>query len=285
MIGQYYTTQHQIMCLSNLHPHHIHVQRPASVQSSKLVDNEKRQSQLGESSTNTVENATKGLHQVAKDLHQQQPMTLIACPCSRAVISSSSPQAPRHHFAAPTGAKIYAQPLQQASIVSKESNFPDPSEIRRRDGLNAYPHVGDKPIKPDSLPVVSIAGNFAQRQDQSTSSGSPSTASTSSTQNAASSSDESQENDAKDELVQFVENDIQRIERIKRRYSLSDEGDDPTFGFGRRPSVRGIKPRYGTTNEIIHHMQMELKPSLPLQSTIAMQNTPRQALVMDTQAL
>lgn len=133
------------------------------------------------------------------------------------------------------------------------------------------------------LITLTASGNFPQRPDQPSSSGS-STASSSSISTPPS-SDKIQENESKDELVQFVENDIQRIERLKRRYSLSDEGDDPTFGFGRRPLVRGIKPRYGTTDEIIRHMQMQLQPSIPSQPVVAPQNTPRQAIVIDTQAL
>jgi hypothetical protein len=33
------------------------------------------------------------------------------------------------------------------------------------------------------------------------------------------------------------------------------EEDDPSFGFARRPSVRGIRPKYGSTNEILKQMQ------------------------------
>lgn len=56
-----------------------------------------------------------------------------------------------------------------------------------------------------------------------------------------------------DELAAFVQQDASRIERIKKRYGAAesintnnasgsdDEHDD--YGFNRRPSVRGIKPR------------------------------------------
>ncbi|KFM79577.1 hypothetical protein X975_23377, partial [Stegodyphus mimosarum] len=45
----------------------------------------------------------------------------------------------------------------------------------------------------------------------------------------------------KDELEKFVEQDSKRIERIRKRYSVAEEEDDPTFGFARRPSVRGVQ--------------------------------------------
>lgn len=37
-----------------------------------------------------------------------------------------------------------------------------------------------------------------------------------------------------------------------------DEHDD--YGFNRRPSVRGIKPRFGSTNEILQQIQNQLQP-------------------------
>lgn len=37
-----------------------------------------------------------------------------------------------------------------------------------------------------------------------------------------------------------------------------DEHDD--YGFNRRPNVRGIKPRFGTTNEILQQIQNQLQP-------------------------
>ena len=75
-----------------------------------------------------------------------------------------------------------------------------------------------------------------------------------------------------DELALFVEQDAGRIERIKQRYNDSnnntnnsnnnndkdDEHDD--YGFNRRPSVRGIKPRFGSTTEILQQMQSQLQP-------------------------
>ncbi|XP_022248714.1 uncharacterized protein LOC106465170 isoform X2 [Limulus polyphemus] len=62
-----------------------------------------------------------------------------------------------------------------------------------------------------------------------------------------------------EELAQFVKQDLDRIERIRKRYSLA-ENEDPTFGFARRPSVRGIRTRFGSTNEIIQQMQTQLRP-------------------------
>lgn len=71
-----------------------------------------------------------------------------------------------------------------------------------------------------------------------------------------------------DELASFVEQDASRIENIKKRYSVGtnsssmagsdDENDD--YGFHRRPSVKGIKPRFGSTNEILQQMQSQLEP-------------------------
>ncbi|KAI1281990.1 hypothetical protein HDE_13110 [Halotydeus destructor] len=111
--------------------------------------------------------------------------------------------------------------------------FPNPSEIRRRDGLNAFPHVWEEPPKPGSLPVPP-AGAALDRPNQA----------------------------VRDELEQFVQLDNDRTERIKKRYSSAeDNSDDPTFGFGKRPQVRGIKtpidPRqgqshHGTLPRVIH---------------------------------
>lgn len=47
----------------------------------------------------------------------------------------------------------------------------------------------------------------------------------------------------KDELEQFVEKDSKRMDMIRKRYSVAEEEDDPTFGFARRPSVRGVQNR------------------------------------------
>src|SRR5690606_18112261 len=71
-------------------------------------------------------------------------------------------------------------------------------------------------------------------------------------------------NEEKDELEEFVQQEHQRTERIKKRYSYTED-DDPTFGFARRPSVRGIRPKFGSTNEIIQQMT---KSALPGQKVI-----------------
>ncbi|PNF29081.1 hypothetical protein B7P43_G12619 [Cryptotermes secundus] len=66
-----------------------------------------------------------------------------------------------------------------------------------------------------------------------------------------------------DELALFVEQDAGRIERIKKRYSDTNSNDDDEhddYGFNRRPSVRGIKPRFGSTTEILQQMQSQLQP-------------------------
>lgn len=71
-----------------------------------------------------------------------------------------------------------------------------------------------------------------------------------------------------DELALFVQRDASRIDRIRKRYSLNssssqaagsdgedDEHDD--YGFNRRPSVRGIRPRFGTTQEIVNQVRVK----------------------------
>lgn len=72
-----------------------------------------------------------------------------------------------------------------------------------------------------------------------------------------------------DELAMFVQQDAGRIERIKKRYSsttassnVSDDDEHNDYGFSRRPSVRGIKPRFGSTTEILQQMQTQLQPPL-----------------------
>ncbi|KAF4533101.1 hypothetical protein B566_EDAN003821 [Ephemera danica] len=62
-----------------------------------------------------------------------------------------------------------------------------------------------------------------------------------------------------DELALFVQRDMGRIERLKKRYSLTDDDQDD-YGFSRRPSVRGIKPRFGSTTEILQQIQLQLQP-------------------------
>lgn len=65
-----------------------------------------------------------------------------------------------------------------------------------------------------------------------------------------------------DELERFVQQDMERTERIRKRYSLSEEDEDPSFGFARRPSVRGIRSRFGSSAEIIKDVQQMMHPAM-----------------------
>lgn len=97
--------------------------------------------------------------------------------------------------------------LQAASQKLRScEEFPPANEIRRRDGINAFPQVWQEAPSPGKLPISSVP-------DQS------------------------------DELEQFVQQAQDRTQRIKQRYSHIDDesSDDPTFGFSNRPSVRGIR--------------------------------------------
>ncbi|KAG5889456.1 hypothetical protein JTB14_016436 [Gonioctena quinquepunctata] len=70
-----------------------------------------------------------------------------------------------------------------------------------------------------------------------------------------------------DELLVFVQQDANRIERIKKKYendSKKDEDDEhDDYGFNRRPSVRGIKPRFGSTTEILQQIQNQIHLPTP----------------------
>ncbi|KAL1494266.1 hypothetical protein ABEB36_009890 [Hypothenemus hampei] len=77
-----------------------------------------------------------------------------------------------------------------------------------------------------------------------------------------------------DELAMFVQQDAGRIERIKKKYqpaeskqesnkATEDDDENDDYGFNRRPSVRGIKPRFGTTTEILQQIQNQLQPPPP----------------------
>lgn len=65
-----------------------------------------------------------------------------------------------------------------------------------------------------------------------------------------------------DELERFVQQDMERTERIRKRYSLSEEDEDPSFGFARRPSVRGIRSRFGSSAEILKDVQQTMHPAM-----------------------
>lgn len=85
-----------------------------------------------------------------------------------------------------------------------------------------------------------------------------------------------------DELAVFAQQEASRTDRIKKRYSgeqpmgnkaapgtnsgaASDDDDEHNdYGFNKRPSVRGIKPRFGTTNEILQQMQAQLAQPGPM---------------------
>lgn len=66
-----------------------------------------------------------------------------------------------------------------------------------------------------------------------------------------------------DELALFVQQDASRIERLRKRYSSGSDDEHDDYGFNRRPSVRGIKPRFGSTTEILQQMQSQITPPLP----------------------
>ncbi|XP_018331288.1 uncharacterized protein LOC108741127 [Agrilus planipennis] len=73
-------------------------------------------------------------------------------------------------------------------------------------------------------------------------------------------------NESADELAMFVQQDASRIERIKKKYQTDNDEEDEhdDYGFNKRPSVRGIKPKFSTTTEILqqiqNHMQMSPAP-------------------------
>ncbi|XP_071521005.1 uncharacterized protein [Panulirus ornatus] len=69
-----------------------------------------------------------------------------------------------------------------------------------------------------------------------------------------------------DELVEFVRQDAGRMERLRRRY---DAGELEDHGFNRRPSVRGIKPRFGSTTDLLKQMATQLAPPTMAQSGMA----------------
>ncbi|CAH1134001.1 unnamed protein product [Ceutorhynchus assimilis] len=80
-----------------------------------------------------------------------------------------------------------------------------------------------------------------------------------------------------DELAMFVQQDAGRMERIKKKYQpvdnnkkCDDEDDEhDDYGFNRRPNVRGIKPRFSTTTEILQQIQNQLQPPAPPSTRVA----------------
>lgn len=73
-----------------------------------------------------------------------------------------------------------------------------------------------------------------------------------------------------DELVAFAQQEANRTEKIKKRYTneissnaSSDDDEQNDYGFNKRPSVRGIKPKFSSTNEILQQMQDQLNQQMP----------------------
>lgn len=71
-----------------------------------------------------------------------------------------------------------------------------------------------------------------------------------------------------DELAAFAQQESNRTEKIKKRYTSesnvsSDDDEQNDYGFNKRPSVRGIKPKFGSTNEILQQMQEQLQQQMP----------------------
>lgn len=83
-----------------------------------------------------------------------------------------------------------------------------------------------------------------------------------------------------DELAAFAQQEALRTERLKKRYSAetsasapnsnagSDDDEQNDYGFNKRPSVRGIKPRFSSTNEILQQMQAQLSTPTHPQSQV-----------------
>ncbi|XP_058822699.1 uncharacterized protein LOC131684135 isoform X2 [Topomyia yanbarensis] len=97
-----------------------------------------------------------------------------------------------------------------------------------------------------------------------------------------------------DELAAFVQQEGARTERLKKRYSAetstsapasgagSDDDEHNDYGFNSRPSVRGIKPRFGSTNEILQQMQAQLAAPSPPQSKSQTSTAPAQPIQSNT---
>ncbi|XP_062715996.1 uncharacterized protein LOC109426211 isoform X3 [Aedes albopictus] len=97
-----------------------------------------------------------------------------------------------------------------------------------------------------------------------------------------------------DELAAFVQQEGARTERLKKRYSAetstsapasgagSDDDEHNDYGFNSRPTVRGIKPRFGSTNEILQQMQAQLATPTPPQSKSQTSAAPTQPVQSNT---
>lgn len=96
--------------------------------------------------------------------------------------------------------------------------------------MNAYPQV----IRPNSV-IVTSSGHPLEVQMQMDGGGQQVSKDITSVIN----------NGQQDpELQQFVEREKERTDRIKQRYATDQpeqDSDDPSFGFSKRPTVRGIK--------------------------------------------
>lgn len=131
-------------------------------------------------------------------------------------------------------AKFYQQSLlAHQQLKSGSSHFPNASEIRRRDGLHAIPNSSSSHNCAGEL-----SGSGGSKEQ---------------------------------ELEAFVQQDLQRTERIRQRYAsgTDEEEDDPTFGFARRPSVRGIKPRLAATGTpLLRQLHIQSSNDLKNQSVL-----------------
>ena len=84
------------------------------------------------------------------------------------------------------------------------------------------------------------------------------------------------------ELESFVSEDVGRIERIRKRYGDDVTGDD--YGFSRRPSVKGIKPKFSSTNQIF--AQFTMRPSeTPIPTMESTYENTRVPAGMDTNSI
>uniref|UniRef100_A0A182TQN2 Uncharacterized protein n=1 Tax=Anopheles melas TaxID=34690 RepID=A0A182TQN2_9DIPT len=100
-----------------------------------------------------------------------------------------------------------------------------------------------------------------------------------------------------DELAAFVQQEGARTERLKKRYSAetstsapasgagSDDDEQNDYGFNSRPSVRGIKPRFGSTNEILQQMQAQLAAPTPPQTKSQSTTVPAQTQPIQSNTL